>query len=157
MFVHEIGVDVLDASITSALFMLTAGVVIYVLAKWEDRSRHRRKFVVLGYGISVLGYIGYLFVASPFSLFVVQIILGLAVAFKDPAYDALFSKSDKHVTLAWGEWEAMDYFVYGIGALAGGFIVNSFGFAILLWIMLGFSIISFIVSLLLLQIKNKNL
>lgn len=91
LYVEKIGGDLLDASITFSLFMLTAAVVVFLFARWEDKSKHQKKFVVLGYGIGALGTIGYIFVDSPFSLFLIQIILGLSVALKDPAYDALFS------------------------------------------------------------------
>jgi len=85
LYVEKVGGDLLDASTTFALFMLTAGIVIYVLGLWEDKSKHKRKFVILGYGLGVLGTLGYLFVNSVYFLFLVQIILGLSAAFKDPA------------------------------------------------------------------------
>jgi predicted MFS family arabinose efflux permease len=157
IFVDKIGGDILDASFTSALFMLTAGIVIYGMAHWEDRDKHQRKFVIAGYGLSMIGYAGYLFVDSALSLFAVQVILGLAVALKDPAYDALFSESDKHLALSWGEWESMDYIVYGLGALAGGMIAKTYGFDTLLSIMFGFSVLAFILSLHLLKLRAKNL
>lgn len=156
LYVEKIGGDLLDASITSSLFMLTAGIVIYLFAKWEDRAKHQRKFVILGYGISVLGYLGYLFVNSSMALFVVQIVLGLGVALKDPAYDGLFSEADTHSALAWGEWEALSHIVYGAGAIVGGFVASIYGFRPLLWFMFLFSIFAFLVSLFLIKMKGKN-
>jgi hypothetical protein len=61
LFVDRIGGDLLDASFTSALFLLTAGVVVLVLGLWEDKSKHQRKFVIAGYGLGVMGTFGYLF------------------------------------------------------------------------------------------------
>ncbi len=156
LFVNEIGGDLLDASGAFALFMLTAGIAVFFLALWEDKIKHQKIFVIAGYGITVIGTAGYLFVDSPFSLFIVQAILGLAVALKDPAYDDLFSLSGKrHLTLAWGEWEAVDYIALGIGAFVGGLIAQFFGFRILLWGMLALSIFSFATSMWLLRLKEK--
>lgn len=158
LFVEKIGGDLFDASWTFAIFMLTAGAVVLLLGLWEDRAKHQRKFVIAGYAIAMLGYFGYLFVGSTLSLFLVQIVLGLAVALKDPAYDALFSKSDtKHLALAWGEWEAVDYFAWGGGALIGGLIAQNFGFQVLLWCMFILSVFSFLASLFLLRLKGETI
>ncbi len=157
LFVKDIGGDLLDASITSALFLFAAGFVTILLALWEDRNRHKRKFVIAGYGINLLATIGYLFVTSTLSLFVVQVFLGIAVAIKDPAYDALFSASKSHLALLWGEWEAMDYMALAVGALVGGIIANTFGFFALLWCMVFMSAMSFAASLYLLKLREKGL
>lgn len=156
LFVDSIGGDLLDASSTFAFFMLTAAVVVYFLALWEDKSKHLKKFVIAGYGLGVIGYLGYLFVDSPVSLFVVQIILGFSIALKDPAFDALFSSSEKHLALAWGEWEATDYFVLGLGALFGGFVAQNFGFRPLLFCMFFLSIASFFLSIILLRMQERK-
>ncbi|MBI2033317.1 MAG: MFS transporter [Candidatus Levybacteria bacterium] len=157
LFVTKIGGDLLDASSAFALFMLTAGIVTFLLSIWEDKSKHRRKFVIIGYGIGMLGAIGYLFVNSTMTLFIVQIILGLAVSVKDPAYDALFSNSQKHLALAWGEWETVDYFALSGGAFFGGLIAQYLGFQVLLFCMAFLSVVSFITSMYLLRLKEKDL
>ena len=155
LFVNKIGGDLLDASGAFAFFMLTAGAVVFLLAFWEDKIKHQRIFVIAGYGISMIGTAGYLLVDSPSSLFIVEIILGLAVALKDPAYDELFSLAGKrHLTLAWGEWEAVDYLALGGGAFVGGLIAEFLGFQTLLWCMLVLSVFSFASSLFLLKVQE---
>lgn len=154
LYVQKIGGDLLDASSSFALFMVTAGVVVFLLGLWEDKARHQKKFVIGGYGIAMIGSAGYLLVTSTFGLLVVQVILGFAVAMKDPAYDALFSGSQKHLALAWGEWEAVDYFALGIGAFVGGLIATQFGFTVLLSCLFGLSVIAFFISLFLLKFKK---
>lgn len=157
LLVQRYGGDLLDASATFAIFMITAGVVIYFMAFWEDRFKHQRKFIIIGYGLSMVGTGGYLLAQNATHLFFVQAVLGLAVAIKDPAYDAIFSRSDqKHLTLAWREWEAMDYVILGLSALLGGFIAEYIGFRALLWGMFGVSVFSFLASLFLLRI-HKNI
>lgn len=153
LYVSKIGGDLLDASSTFAFFMFSAAIVTLVLGKWEDKQKHQAKFVVIGYGLGVVGYFLFLFVQNAYMLFFVQIILGFSVAVKDPAYDALFSASRKHLTLAWAQWEAVDYFVLGIGAFVGGFIAHEYGFFVLLVVMFGFSIFSFLLSMVLLRHK----
>ncbi len=155
VYVEDIGGDILDASGAFGLFMLTAALVTYVLSKIEDRQRHKAKFVVFGYLIGVIGYTGYIFVESTFQLLLVQAILGLTVAIKDPAYDGLFSKfAKKHITLAWGEWEAMDYLTTGASAIVGGLIAKFFGFKTLIFLMIAFSLVGLLTSLSLLRLKR---
>lgn len=156
LFVKNIGGDLLDASLTFTVYIITAGIVVLILGFWEDKTKHQNKFVIAGYGVGMIGYFGYLFVDSAGNLLIVQAILGLSAALKDPAYDALFSNSGtKHLALAWGEWEAVDYIALGIGAFAGGFIAQEFGFPVLLLIMFAFSVGSFSTSLFLLRYRNK--
>lgn len=154
LYVQKIGGDLLDASSTFAIFMMTAGIVVFLLGMWEDKAKHQKKFVIAGYGIAMIGSLGYLFVTSTVGLFVVQAVLGFAVALKNPAYDALFSGSPKHLTLAWGEWEAINYFALGIGAFAGGVIATQFGFQVLLICLFTLSVFAFLASLLLLRFKK---
>lgn len=155
LFVKEVGGDLLEASTTFALFMLTAGFVIFFLSFIEDKSRHQNFFVIAGYGLGVIGYVGYFFVTSTIGLFIVQAILGLSIALKDPAYDAMFSRSsEKHLALSWGEWEAMEYMVLGISAIVGGYIAQEFGFQGLFLVMSTFSIVSFLISLYLIKPKS---
>jgi hypothetical protein len=154
LYVEKIGGDLLDASSAFAVFMITAAIVIFLLAFWEDKSKHKKKFVIAGYGIGALGYAGYLLVNSSLSLFVVQVILGLSIALKDPAYDALFSDCKKHLAMAWGAWEALDYLMLGVGAFVGGFIAQEIGFTALLWCMFVLSLISFFASLQLITVRE---
>lgn len=158
IYVKQIGGDILDASTAFGIFMLTAALVTYLISKFEDRQRHRTKFVIAGYLLGVIGFTGYLFVQNPMSLFFVQAILGLTVAVKDPAYDGLFSKfAKKHLTLAWSEWEAMDYVSAGISSIIGGLIVNFFGFRSLIFCMIFASIIGLVFSLNLLTNRTARI
>ena len=148
VYVEKIGGDILDASGAYGAFMLTAALTIYLLGKFEQHQRLKANFVVLGYFIGSIGYAGYLFVQNTTSLFLVQAILGLTVAIKDPAYDGLYSKfAKRHLTLAWGEWEAMDYLAAGVSAIFGGLVANFFGFKTLFLLMVAFSLLGLLVSL----------
>lgn len=157
LFVEKIGGNILEAGTSYAIFMVTAGVVVLLLAVVEDRVKTQKSFIIAGYGIGVIGTVGYLFVNSSITLFLVQALLGLAMALKGPAYDGLFSRVDmKHVTLAWGEWEAMDYFTLGASAFFGSVIAQYFGFTALLWCMSGAAVLSFLISLSLLYLHERN-
>ncbi|MBW2997057.1 MFS transporter [Candidatus Woesearchaeota archaeon] len=149
IFVANIGGDLLDAGWAWGAFMLAAGVVVYVLSRWENRFKHYEQLIIGGYAVRSLAIFGYLFVSNPLSLIVVQVVLGLGEAFTLPAYDALFTRSiDKGQEASqWGDWEAMDYIVTAFSAIIGGAIATAFGFKILFISMFGVSLVGLMLSI----------
>lgn len=137
IFVEEIGGDILDASWAYSVYMMTAGIVMYLLSRWEDRTKHKEKFVVLGYALTSLGCLMYFFVYNQFTLLATQVILGLSMAILDPAFDAIYSHyvKVKEEASNWGIWEAMSYVVTAVAAVIGGYVADYFGFKILFFIM----------------------
>lgn len=143
IFVQEIGGDILDASWAYFAFMITSGVMVYFVSKWEDQINDKSKIIMAGYGISSLGFLSYTFVNSQAMLIVSQIILGIAQAILTPAYDALYSKTltkNKEAS-EWGAWESMQYIVTALAAITGGYIAYFIGFK-------GLFLTMFVISLL---------
>ncbi len=130
LFVEQIGGDLLDASIAGGIFALSAGVVSLFFGKLSDEIRHSEWVMILGYALIGLGFLLYIFVDSVLFLFAVQILIGFGEAIYSPSFDKLYSL---HLVKGkggteWGAWESMNYFTAAFGALAGGLIVNRFGF-----------------------------
>ncbi|MFC1663463.1 MFS transporter [Patescibacteria group bacterium] len=130
LFVTDIGGDILDAGWAWAIYAMAAGVTVYILSKVENKHKHKEKFLVAGYLIMATGFFGYIFVHSIFTLFLVQIIIGLGEAMYIPVYDGLYSKhlSRGNKTYEWGIWESMNYIVTGVGAIIGATIAKVSGF-----------------------------
>jgi len=156
IFVEKIGGDILDASWAYFAFMITTGVVMYLISHWEDKVKHKEKLITLGYSLTALGCLSYIFVYNQTTLIVTQIILGLAEAIQLPAYDALYSKyiTKKKAAPEWGNWEAMWYLVTGIAAVIGGFLATLYGFKTLFMVMFVVSLVSVVGSLRLYQKKK---
>lgn len=93
VFVEDIGGDLLTAGSAYAAFSVAAGILIFLISRWEDRVKHQEKLIIAGYVLSCLGYLGYIFVQSPFQLFAIQIVFGVGEAIGTPAYDGLYSSS----------------------------------------------------------------
>lgn len=150
VFVQRIGGDLLTAGSAYAGFSIALGVMIFFLSRWEDRVKHQEKLIVIGRALSVVGFVGYLFIRNPLDLFFVQIILGMADAVLVPAFDSVFSKNlDRgHSASEWGMWESMRATVVGIAAVIGGFVAQNYGFTALFQIMTVISMFSFAASLL---------
>jgi MFS family permease len=146
VFVEQIGGDLLTAGGAYSAFAISAGVLTLLFSKWEDKSKHQEKLVILGYALSCIGFLGYLLIREPIHLFAVQIIFGVANAVNNPAYDSLYSKFLEKGKFAsqWGMWESMVWIVSGIAALAGGFVAKTYGFRTLFIAMFAISLVGLV-------------
>jgi len=161
VFVEGIGGDLITAGGAYSAFAISAGVLVFIISKWEDHVKHTEKLIIAGYAISAIGYFYYIFVRDPLNLFIVQVIFGIGQAVCSPAYDGLYSRSmDKgRYVFQWGIWESMSRIVMGVSALLGGFIALYYGFSTLFVIMFVLSLLGVLVSLLLIKngsIKSKK-
>ncbi len=138
LFVEKIGGDLLDASYAFGVFALVAGITTLISGKYSDRLKENELILVVGYIIMGVGFFGYMLVDSIFSLLMVQVIIGLGEAIYVPALDTVYSRHvDGHKSgRDWGALEAIEYFASAFGAVAGGFLVVSFGFN-MIFIMMG--------------------
>lgn len=156
VFVEEIGGDLLTAGTAYSLFAFSAGILIFLLSKWEDHVKHKEKLVIGGYALSSVGFLGYLFISKPIHLFMVQLVLGIGEAISAPAWDGMYSKnlSKKKFTSEWGAWESMNWIVAAIAAAGGGFLANLYGFRVLFGVMFALSIASLIATTFLIK-RNR--
>lgn len=130
LFVEKIGGDLMDASFAFAVFSVTAGIVTIISGRYSDKIKETKNIIVIGYLIMAIGFFGYIFVNSLWSLLIIQVVVGLGEAIYFPAYDAVYSEnlSVNKLGRGWAAWEAISYFMAAIGAVAGGFLVSIFGF-----------------------------
>ncbi len=137
LFVEEIGGDLMDASLTGAIFALAAGITVLVSGKLSDKIKHPERVIIFGYIVMGLGFLLYTTVSTIWALFAIQVIIGFGEAVYSPPFDALYSKHlDRNKEgKQWALWESMSYFTAVIGAVLGGLIASSFGFNALFVIM----------------------
>lgn len=149
IFVEKIGGDILDASWAYFVYMISSGIIIYLISKWENKVKHKEKLVSIGYFLTSVGCFFYIFVYNQPTLLITQVILGIATAFLNPAFDATYSHyvNKKEETSEWGSWESLQYIVIAIAAVIGGYMANIFGFKILFSFMFVTSFIGAIISL----------
>lgn len=149
IFVESIGGDILTAGGAYSAYLFSAGILIFLISRWEDHVKHQENLIIIGYGLRFIGFIGYLFVQSPLHLFIVQAILGISLAIDAPAYDALFCKNLEKGKFAsgWGFYDAESYIVGGVAAVLGAFIADLYGFRMLFGLMAILVFFAFLVSL----------
>ena len=158
IFVERIGGDLLDASWAYFTFMLTSGIVMYLISRWENHIKHKEKLIFSGYLLAAIGCLSYYFVYNQTTLLLTQVILGFAMAILSPAFDAVYAHyiNKKREASDWGAWESMGYLVTALAALSGGYIANFYGFKILFLIMFFISLLGAFYSLRLFG-RKKNL
>ena len=156
IFVERIGGDILDASWAYFVYMFSSGLIMFLISKWEDHIKHKEKLVFLGYFLTSMGCLSYIFVYNQLTLLVTQVVLGIATALLNPAFDALYSHYiiKKEEASDWGSWESLGYIVTAIAALVGGYLVTYLSFKYLFFVMFLVSLIGAFVSLNL--FRNKN-
>jgi MFS family permease len=156
LFVEEIGGDLMDASLAGAIFALAAGITTLISGRFADKLKNPKMVVIVGYVIMMIGFLLLTTVNSVWFLFVVQAMIGFGEAIYSPAFDALYSKHIDHHKEGrqWSYWESMNYFTAVIGAVVGGLLASTFGFAVLFVAMASISALS---ALYLLTIPKKLL
>ena len=129
IYIEQIGGNILDIGYAWAIFSIFAGVLTLVMGKIEEKH-NKRKMAILGYMIKIPCFLAYIFIAHPYQLFIIQMILGIATAIGTPAYDALFSRAlnKGKEAFEWGMWEFSYNISNAAAALMGSFIVFYFGF-----------------------------
>jgi MFS family permease len=155
VFVQNIGGGVLEISALWSVQTITIGILIFWLAKIEDRL-DQRKILILGYFMYAVGFFSYIFIQTVAQMFITQIYLGIAAALTIPAFDAFYSKSLTHgkESSEWGTWESGTRIIGAGAAVIGGVIVSQFSFNLLFVFMTVFSLISGIILLRLLNRKE---
>ncbi|MBI2102931.1 MFS transporter [Candidatus Woesearchaeota archaeon] len=133
IFTERIGGDILDVAWAWATYLFITGILYIVIGKMTDDRDNKEKIMVLGYFLNAFFTFGYLFVSSPWHLFVVQAGLGVAEALATPTWNALYAKhgNKRQEGLQWGLAGGQGQIITGIALVIGGLLVNYFSFTAL--------------------------
>ncbi len=143
------------AGIAAAIYLFTKSLMQIPVAHMIDRIKGEWDDYWLMFIFSILIALiplAYLFINTPWQLYIVQFFLGLFTAFTFPTYMALFTRhiDKKKEGTEWGVYFTLVDLTSAAFAAVGGYIAATEGFAILIWTVV---IISFFGSLLLWPIK----
>ena len=155
IFVRSIGGDILEAGAAWSIFMIISGVGIFFMGRIENKLRKDKFFMICGYSLICLGFLGYYFISNVTQLFIIQIVLGIGTMIVIPARDSFYTQylEKGKFTSQWAAWESVAYITSGLGALIGAFIAKIFGFKYLFLIMFTMSFVGLILSM---QLNDKN-
>ncbi len=136
VFAQRIGGNILQLTTAWAIYLIVMGVMIIIFGKMSDR-RDAAKLMVAGYALNAIFTFGYLFVTSPYQLFIVQAGLGAAYALAVPTWLTLYGKFEDpgREGSEWGLVTGEGRIVTGIAIIIGGLIVTYASFTALFVVM----------------------
>jgi MFS family permease len=130
VFSSSVGGDITDAGAAAAIFIFVTSVLEYPIGKLLDKY-HEKLFLVTDYLLEGIVFIGYIFVQNIYQLFILQVILGIANAIGDPAWESLYDRSTPNEKSG-SAWANSHFFIgifNAIGILLGSYLVSLYGFS----------------------------
>jgi MFS family permease len=137
IFTQRVGGDILDLTWAWAAYLTVTGLGMLAVGQIGDRVGHHT-LSVIGYALTSFFTFGYLLVQTPFELFVVQAGLGLALAFSNPTWDALYDKysgDGSQDGTVWGYASAGRYIAQAAAICIGGLVITYASFEALFIVM----------------------
>ena len=137
IFAEEIGGNILSITWAWATYLIVAGILYILVGKYVDKHKNKDKIMIIGYALNAIFTISYIFISSPWHLFIIQAGLGMSAALATPAWNALYAKYQdrKKSVFEWGLAGGSAQISTGIAIIIGGLIVNYFTFTTLFIIM----------------------
>jgi MFS family permease len=137
VFATEIGGNVFEVAWVYATYLMVMGVGMLIVGKYADTFGLER-ILVAGRALNAVAAFSYLLVGSVQALVLVQVLVGIAHALREPTWYALYDKHsgdgsrDGYIwSLTTGLW----YISSGIALLTGGYIVATYSFDTLFIVM----------------------
>ena len=158
IFAERIGGSVMELSWVYALFMGVTGVGVLVVGRYADRIG-LEVLCVAGFALSALATYGYLLVDTIWSLLVVQLVSGIAIALSEPTWYALYDKhsgDDSKDGYIWGLASGLGYILRALGMLLGGWLVSQYSFDALFFFMGTVLAFSALYQARILQYRHRN-
>jgi MFS family permease len=158
LFVDRVGGNILDAGLAAFAFLASTGILVFLISRWENREKHQEKLYLLGYLMTAIGYLGYVFVSSHMELIAVQVFLGIAQAIYLPVRDSIYTKAIRKgkEAVEWGKWEAESFIAPAAAAILGAMIAFTFGFRELFFAMFLISLVGVVIGLRLFMKRGKR-
>lgn len=154
IFVCQIGGDILDAGIAWAIFLMVMATLEIPFGKLIDKYG-KKIFITVAYLLASVAIFGYMFISNTMQLFLLQVLIGIAFAMGDPAWDAWFSDivPKKERGFDWALYHAFSGYGQGLAALIGGALAQFIGFQFLFFAGGAIAILSFFTVLVLKEEK----
>lgn len=137
LFVQNIDSNILNVSITWAVFLLSTTFFTGMVGKYGDKIKEKEFLLCAGYFIRGLVWFFYIFVNKVELLLAAQFVLGIGEALGAPAYDAIFAQHlvKNNFVKDYSAWKIISTVVSALAVVIGGVIVTTLGFQTLFCVM----------------------
>lgn len=129
IFVQKIGGGILEMGYSATLYSIAVGIFIILVGRISDRL-NKKWVTVFGLFLAAIGNFGYILIAHPYQLFLLQIIFAISGACLTAPFSALFTKfiQKEKEGFQWALEGGGTRIIVGLAVLTGTFIVHYSGF-----------------------------
>lgn len=156
VFASQINANIFVIASSWAVYTITAGIMILLFGRVEDRIKNKPLMVFAGYLLLACGALGFLFIQNTVQLFMVQVFNAIGVGIVNPVWKTLYAKSEDRGKEAreWSMFDGGNMLFIGVGTLIGGYLVKLYGFSVVFILMFIIELFAAIVSLRLLKMRQ---
>lgn len=132
-----------------------AALFSFIFSMFEDKGGKYFHYVFASLVVSTLAWLGFKYVDSIYSLYLIIIVLGIGTGMILPSFDVVFQNTilkDRRA-LSWGLFEGLQSLSYGLGALIGSHVVYYFNYDILFYTLAALNVIALILMCILFKIE----
>lgn len=136
---------VMAVSISWAAFLVSTSLFTYIVSRIGDQIKEKEYLLLAGYVLRIFSWILLIFVHNLATLVLVQVLLGLGEALGTPSFNAIFADhlDSNQFVREYSDWSLIANLTSAVGILAGGAIVNIYGFHALFVFMSFLSLVAF--------------
>jgi MFS family permease len=130
LYVANIQNGALAASLSWAVYLVSSTIMTFLVSLFGDQVKETEYLLVIGYFLRSICWASFIFVPSWNWLLLAQIGIGIGDALGAPAFDTLMAShldKGKHMS-DYATWKLISSIVLALGTVAGGYIVNYYGF-----------------------------
>jgi MFS family permease len=144
LFVERMGGDIMLASNAWAVFYIVAGIMTFIIGNWESKMKETELGIAWSQLVAALAYLAFYLSDGPVTLYIAQIFLGIAAAFFWPAFHSVYGKHVNKLksTEQWGWYDGLAFLLPALAAVAGGWLIQNYGFGMVFIIMIILSLMN---------------
>lgn len=137
VYTQRLGGNILDVSWAWAVYLVVSGLATMYVGKIAQTKVRQQTFVLIGYILTTLLTIAFLFITAPWQLMLVQVGLGLAQALATPTWFALYANVETQSSAGtlWGRMQGQSSMFTAAALVVGGIIATQYGFEVLFSLM----------------------
>ncbi len=149
VYVLRIDGGIMLISLATTTFLLSSTLFLTLISKWGAVIKQKEFMLAAGYLLRALGWLGYIFVSTPISLVLLQLIFGLGDALGTPSFSAIFAEhvNKENDVSMFADWSVISNVIMALGTILGGLLVTIWGFNVLFVIMAVMAMASFTIIL----------
>jgi len=149
IYIKRIGGTLIDAGVSIGIYACLKGVLYLILKNLDEAKYSKKKMIVQGYLIMMVGYSFYLFAAKPIHIYGIQVLLSIGETIIMPSWSTIIA-----ISLEKGKERNLYSRFYGYrslfeggAAIIGGIFAMKFGFNTVFGLMVLFALTSAILAI----------